>query len=170
MAAVAQLRTQTVRAVGELRDAVEAVDLHEMHRNAETGRGRAPAARAKQDRPLTAQAIIEFTQLARDLIFTLLRQVQIRFDLNHDGITDGQADVSAHEVAARAEIKLLHIRHDAGRTDAARLQRSALEEIDAVIAVLIEVAGILDINRVAVLLLEHTHHLCHDIGEVSIAQ
>lgn len=28
VAAVAQLRTQTVRAVGELRDAVEAVDLH----------------------------------------------------------------------------------------------------------------------------------------------
>ena len=170
MAAVAQLRTQTVRAVGELRDAVEAVDLHEMHRHAEAGCGRTPAARAKQDRTLAAQAIIELAEFARDLILALFGQIQIRFDLNHDGITDGQADVSAHEVAARAEIKLLHIRHDAGRTDAARLQRSALEEIDAVIAVLIEVAGILDINRVAVLLLEHAHQLRHNIGEVGIAQ
>ena len=76
VAAVAQLRTQTVRAaVGELRDAVEAVDLHEMHRNAGAGRSRAPAARAKQDRTLAAQVIIEFTGL-RDLIFTLLRQIR----------------------------------------------------------------------------------------------
>ena len=141
-----------------------------MHRHAETGNGRPPAPRTEQDRALIAQEVVEFPELTRDLILALLRQIQIRLDLNHDGIADGQADVPAHEVAARAEIEFLYIRHDARRADAARLKRPALQKIDAVIAVLVEVAGILNIDRVAVLLLEHAHDLRHNIGEIRAAQ
>ena len=55
MAAIAQLGTQSVGAVGQFRNAVKAVYLHEMHRYAETGRCRAPASRTEQDSALAAK-------------------------------------------------------------------------------------------------------------------
>ena len=162
MTAVAELGAQSVRAVGKLGDAVEAVYLHKMHRYAEAGRCGAPAPRAEQNRVLIAQETVELAEPACYLILALLGQSEIRLDSDHDGVANRQAHITAHEVALRAEIKLLYLGHDADGAYAARLKRPALQEVHAVVALFVKIAGVLYIDRIVVLFLEYTHRLGHD--------
>lgn len=145
--------------------------LRKMNRHAERRRRRPPPSRPDQHRLSALERLVDPADQPGDRVFALLGQREIAVRPHEYDMVDRQPDVAAHEAAAGREETIVRRLGQFDRPpEAARLQRPALQQVDAVRSVRREVDRELDVDGVLVHGGELRQHLPHERRKIGPLQ